>query len=175
MRRIAVLIAAIAVMMTGLTAATAGAAATVPANAAAAPLNCNHWGGTGRIVKAKYVQVKGDGAALGSAQLCEQGSYYWAYVVFYAPMTTGNWGQAYLQRFRNGQVIDQWSCDLPGPLTPPSGGNGYVKPGQTQCWTKKMYGGGSTDTFRALGYSYYGVHPNTTARDAWGITSPPAR
>jgi hypothetical protein len=121
MRRIAVLIAAIAMAMMGLTAATADAAENNPTNAEAAPIeNCNHWSGTGGVVKAKYVQVLGNGANVGSAQLCVQGSYYWAYVVFYAKMSTGNWGQAYLQRFHGGQVIDQWSCDT-APVTAPNG------------------------------------------------------
>jgi hypothetical protein len=171
MKRLAVLVAAIAMMLTGLTTATANAAENAPG---AALVNCNHWNGPGTVVKAVYVRANGDGAAVGAAQLCRQGSYYWAYVVFYAPLPAGSWGQAYLQRFRGGTVIGQWSCDTP-PIGPPDGGNGYVKPRQTQCWTKKIYGGGSTDTFRAIGAVYYGTHPDTSWTDARGITSPPAR
>jgi len=169
MKRLAVLIAAIAMTLAGLTTATASAAGSPPG---AAAVNCNHWSGPGTVVKPVYVRTNDDGVAAGAAQLCKQGSYYWAYVVFYAPMPSGSWGQVYLQRFRGGTVIGQ--CDTL-PITPPDGGNEHVAPTETQCWTKKIYGGGSTDTFRAVGVAYYGIYPDTSWTDARGITSPPAR
>jgi hypothetical protein len=143
-------------------------AGITPGLAAAEPgvqvTNCNHSAGVGSVVSAAYVKILGDGAIVGAVQLCKSGSSYWGYIVFYAPVPAGNWGQVRLDRYRNGSVIGSWNCDS-------SGGNGYVEPGQTQCWTPRINRGSTTDTFQAVGVSCFGnTHPFCTSTDAWGRT-----
>ncbi|GAA2920842.1 hypothetical protein GCM10010446_01060 [Streptomyces enissocaesilis] len=95
----------------------------------------------------------GDGAAVGAVQLCKSSGYYWGYVVFYDAMQPNNWGQVRLDRYQGGSKVAAYTCDTVG-------GNGYVRPGQTQCWTSRI-SGGSSDKFQALGYSCYGSsHPS---------------
>ena len=95
-RRWATVLAALALALAGLVGATGSASATLQVT------NCNSASGPGSIVDTFYVNVGGDGAHVGAIQLCTKDTYYWAYVVFYAPMPAGNWGQATLNHYRNG-------------------------------------------------------------------------
>jgi len=105
---------------------------------------------------------------VGAIQLCRSGSQYWGYIVIYDGEPSGFWAQAYMAQYRNGTPITTVSCDTL-PLGPPSGGNGYVQPGQTQCWTKKLTAGAS-DTFQACGHEYSGQHPDRSVRVSEGCT-----
>ncbi|MDJ0386375.1 hypothetical protein [Streptomyces sp. G-G2] len=160
MRRLATVLCALAMTWVGVT-TTATAA-----NAAATVTNCNSSSGPGTLVSSNYVRVAGNGAAVGAAQLCKSGAYYWGYVVFYAPVQPNNWGQVRLDRYQGGTQVAAYTCDS-------AGGNGHVLPGQTQCWTPKI-NGGTSDKFQALGYSCFGSTypscPNTNL-DAWGRTA----
>ncbi|MEV6824506.1 hypothetical protein [Amycolatopsis sp. NPDC051102] len=163
-RRWAALFAAAFLLLAGLVGGTGTAAATTGSSAGVLVTNCNHSGGTGTLQSANYVRIQGDGAAVGAVQLCSSGSSYWGYIVFYAAVQPGNWGQVRLDRIRGGSVIGSWNCDS-------SGGNGYVQPGQTQCWTPSINRGTTTDVFQAVGVSCFGnTHPYCTSTDAWGRT-----
>lgn len=164
MRRLLVMLSALALALTGLTATAA------TANASTTTTNCNSSSGTGTLVSTNYVRILGDGAAVGAVQLCKSGGSYWGYVVFYAPVQTNNWGQVRLDRYQGGVKVAAYTCDS-------AGGNGYIRPGQTQCWTPKV-NGGTSDKFQALGYSCHGTtHPSCPSGilDAWGWTAPPTR
>jgi hypothetical protein len=168
-RRWAALFAALFVVLAGLVTGTGTASATTSStagsSAAVLATNCNHSSGAGTLVSSNYVRILGNGAAVGAVQLCRSGSSYWGYIVFYAAVQPGNWGQVRLDRYRGGSVIGSWNCDS-------SGGNGYVQPGQTQCWTPRIGRGTTTDTFQAVGVSCFGnTHPNCTSTDAWGRTA----
>jgi len=135
--------------------------------------NCDHYSGGGILPRsANYVRVGGSGTAIGAVQLCKSStSYYWGYVVFYSTLPAGNWGQAYLHRYRNGTHIAVYSCDT-SPQGPPSGGNGWVRPGQTRCWTPKVYAPSTSDTFQVLGLRCASSHPSCSPSwYAWGYTA----
>lgn len=137
----------------------------VASGSASAVTNCDHYSGGGIYPRsASYVRINGNGTAVGAVQLCKSStSYYWGYVVFYSAMPTGYWGQAYLDHYRNGAYIDTHTCDS-------SGGNLYVKPGQTRCWTPKIYAPSTSDTFQVQGVRYAGTYPYGTW-NAWGLTA----
>jgi hypothetical protein len=160
MRRLAIVLCALAMTLFG------GMATAATAGAATAATNCNSSSGTGTVVSAAYVRIMGNGAAPAAVQLCKSGAYYWGYIVFYAPVQPNNWGQVRLDRYQGGTQVAAYTCDS-------AGGNGYVLPGQTQCWTPKI-NGGTSDTFQALGYSCYGnTYPSCPSSnlDAWGRTA----
>jgi hypothetical protein len=156
-RRWATVLAALALALAGLVGATGSASATLQVT------NCNSASGSGSIVDTFYVNVGGDGAHVGAVQLCTKDTYYWAYVVFYAPMPAGNWGQATLNHYHNGVKTGVWTCDSPG-------GNGHVAPGQTQCWTPKIHRAGAADLFSGDGDGCYGDYPICDIDYAWGST-----
>lgn len=153
MKRIAALACAFVVAMTASTTADVASAQST-----AAP-NCQHSSGDGVIIAPAYV-VNNSGTPVGAIQLCRNtGSpYYWAYIVFYGPMAAGNWGQAYLERYLDGVRGDVFTCESPG-------GNDHVAPGQTMCWTPKIYAPSSRVTFRAAGRACTG--PYSTCRTLW--------
>lgn len=164
----AVIAVSAAVMPTSATANTAGTASTAPSAE-----NCDHYsgGGSGALVPyaAVHVRLNGTGSAIGAAQLCAQGNLFWGYVVFYAPMPPGKWGNVRLQIDRNGRggPISTWSCD--SPLSgPPNGANGYVERGQTRCWTPKVEANFAVDFLRVVGYRADDPHANSSPWDAWG-------
>lgn len=160
-------------MLTILAVALMGMAATGTASAQSSisAVNCNHYSGGGILPRsANYVRDQGDGAATGAAQLCRSGSTYWGYAVFYAPMPSTSWGQAYLIKYHNGVRVATYDCDT-APQGPPSGGNGWIRPGQTQCWTAKFSAPSTSDTFQACGYAYFGRHPDKSFPDSWGCTA----
>ncbi len=125
----------------------AGAAllgAVVPASAQtqAAP-DCQHGSSYGTIVKTAPVSAVSDGTRLATVELCRDSSYnYWAFVIYSSPMTASTYAQAYLEIYRDGSWVGEITCD-------DSGGNGYVAPGQTRCWTPKANGVSGRYTFRA--------------------------
>jgi hypothetical protein len=146
-------IATVAILSFGAAAMLIGPASATPGSSAANTsidaVNCNHYSGGGVAPRSANHLSNPDGAV----QLCKSGSSYWGYVVFYAPMPSNLWSQAYLYQYRNGNLISSASCDT-------TGGNGYVKPTQTQCWTKKFDGSNSGDTFKACGAVYAGQYPD---------------
>jgi len=159
MRRVAALACAFFMAITVLT--TTGSASAQPA---AAP-NCQHSSGGGVIIAPAYV-INNSGAPVGAIQLCRNpGSpYYWAYLVFYNKMPAGNWGQAYLERYLDGVPGDVFTCESPG-------GNDHVAPGQTMCWTPKIYAPSSRVTFRAVGQACAGPYPTCRTQWAYGATT----
>lgn len=159
MKRIAALMCAFVMAMTVLI--TVGNAS---AQSIAVP-NCQHSSGDGVIIAAAHV-VNNSGAAVGAIQLCRNSGspYYWAYLVFYSPMATGNWGQAYLERYLDGVRGDVFTCESPG-------GNDHVAPGQTMCWTPKIYAPSSRVTFRAVGQACTGPYPTCRTQWAYGATA----
>lgn len=163
MKRIALLVALIGLLLTG-------AGTTAAATTAGPPTpNCGHYSGGGDTAivhdAASYVRLFGSRTVIGSVQLCRQGDYYWAYIVFYDYMPSGKWGTAVLEIVRDG-VKYQWGCDS-SPQGSPNGGNGRVLPGQNRCWTPKVYANIYTDLIRAIGYRANDPYP-TGAWDAAG-------
>lgn len=156
MKRIAILICALLAVT-----ATVG---TASAQSIAAP-NCQHSSGDGIIIAPAHV-YNTSGTAIGAVQLCRNpGSYhYWAYIVFYNRMPAGNWGQAYLTRYLKGVRGDTFSCES-------TGGNDHVAPGQTMCWTPKIYAPSSNVTFVAAGRACVGPYPTCRTQYAYGETA----
>jgi hypothetical protein len=140
-------IASMVVLTLGMTSAPAGASATQ--GSAVAALNCQHSQGAGSIVSADHVE--GPWGAIGAVQLCRSGSYYWAYVVEYEPVPRNAWAIAHLFRYQNGVKNGVWSCNS-------SGGNGHIEPGQTMCWTPRIYAPSSSITFMATGRDCWGTY-----------------
>lgn len=145
MKRIFIIFFAVVVALLGSSgAANAKPADTTGDTGAAAVVNCQHSDGNGSVVSAAYVK-RYDGVILGAIQLCKDSSSgYWAYVIFYNPVPSGHWGYAFLHRYLDGQYVDSFGCNSPG-------GNGYVAPGQTRCWTPKIDAPSSRVTFVARG------------------------
>lgn len=142
------------------------AAQDIHSDVGATVVNCNHYSGGGILPRSAAYVKRWDGLVnLGAIQLCKSSSeYYWAYVVFYSPVPTGNWGNAYLDHYIDGQYTGSYTCNA-------SGGNGWVRPGQTQCWTPKVPGVGSRHTFRARGYQWEGPYPAQNFRQGYGVTA----
>ncbi|GAA2986782.1 hypothetical protein [Streptosporangium longisporum] len=114
------------VLAGALSPATAASGAGTSGAGAAAP-NCQHSGGGGKPRSAAYLLP----GKAGSIQLCkDRRNRFWAYVIFYRPLASNRSAQAAIVTYRNG---NWWSAD-----TCDQGGNGYVRPGQTRCWTKKI-------------------------------------
>ncbi len=112
-------------------------------------LNCQHSQGAGTVVSADHVD--GPWGVLGAIQLCRNGSYYWAYLVEYEPVPRGAWAIAHLFRYQNGVRNGVWSCNT-------SGGNGHIEPGQTMCWTPRIYAPSGSITFMATGRDCFGIY-----------------
>jgi hypothetical protein len=153
--RLAILSFAAGAMLVGPASAAPGSKAT---DASIAAINCNQYSGGG-IAPRSAQYIIGD--TTGAVQLCKSGSNYWGYVVFDSLVSGPYWGQAYLYQYRNGTLIHSASCDT-APQGSPSGGNGWVRPGQTQCWTHKFDGSNAGDTFKACGAEYFGQYPDRT-------------
>lgn len=126
-------------------------------------LNCQHSLGAGTVVSANYVKTP-SGAQSAAIQLCRSGSYYWAYMVKYSSMPTGYWGNAFLFRYTNGNLDATWSCNA-------TGGNKYIEPGQTMCWTPRVYAPYSSTTFLAQGVICSGVYSTCNDQVAFGQTA----
>lgn len=152
-------IIALVVLAVGGMASPAHAAGDARSMVAAA--NCRHSQGSGSVVSADYVRVNAGGQAVGAVQLCRSGSYYWAYMVMYSPLRSGYWGNALLFRFQDGA---KWSCNS-------SGGNRYVEPGQTMCWTPRIYSPSANQTFLAQAYVCVGTYPSEARYYADGQTA----
>jgi hypothetical protein len=131
--------------------ALGGTAAPAHAQTSVAALNCQHSQGAGSVVSADYVE--GPWGRIGAIQLCRSGSYYWAYLVEYEPLPRSSWANAYLYRYDNGVRNGAWSCNS-------SGGNGYIEPGQTMCWTPRVYASATRITFMATGRDCFATYPN---------------
>jgi len=149
--KLAFLSFAAAAMLAGPASAAPGSSAS---DASIAAVNCNHYSGGGILPRSAQHILGAD-----AVQLCKSGSTYWVYAVFDPPLPPSFWGQAYLYQYRNGRLIHSASCDT-APQGRPSGGNGWVRPGQTQCWTHKFDGSDARDTFKACGAEYFGQHPD---------------
>ncbi len=158
MKRLLVTIALLVLTFGGL-ASPAHAAGEAQFGVAAA--NCQHSKGAGSVVSADYIRTNAGGQAIGAVQLCRSGSYYWAYMVMYSPLRSGYWGNALLFRSPDGA---KWSCNS-------SGGNLYVEPGQTMCWTPRIYSSSTSQTFLAQGYVCVGVYPREAQFYADGQTA----
>lgn len=145
--------------------ATLMAVSATPAAATeTAAVNCQHSDGRiGTIVSANHVK-RSNGDVIGAVQLCRIGWDYWAYVIFYNPMPSGKWGIAYLNYYENGVREAIYSCDN-------AGGNKYVEPGQTRCWTPMIVAPFVDQTFMAAGVECTGIHPTCTTRTAVGFTA----
>lgn len=165
MKRIAVIFCAVAMAMLGASGmATANATGQENATAAADVVNCQYGSTYGTVVSAAYVK-RYDGVNLGAIQLCKDSeSKYWSFIIFYGPVPTGNWGYAYLLRYRDGIYVDAFGCNSPG-------GNKYVKPGQTRCWTPKIDAPSSSVTFLASGIQCEGFYDDCDFRLAEGYTA----
>lgn len=110
--------------------------------------DCQHTSGYGTIVRTAPVSAVADGARVGTVELCRDSAYnYWAFVIYSSPMTASQYAQAILQIYRDGSWVSEVTCDS-------TGGNGYVAPGQTRCWTPKVGGVSGHYTFRAWSDKY---------------------
>jgi hypothetical protein len=158
------LLAIIALLVLTFGGMASPAHAASDAQFAATALNCQHSQGAGTPISADYIRINVNGQptgqAIGAVQLCRSGSYYWAYMVMYSPLRSGYWGTALLYRWDGAK----WSCNS-------SGGNLYVKPGQTMCWTPRIYSPYTSQTFLAQAYVCPGTYPNESSYYAEGQTA----
>jgi hypothetical protein len=138
--------------------------ATSDAQFAVTALNCQHSQGPGSVVSASYIKIDGTNTSVGAVQLCRSGSYYWGYMVMYSPVRSRYWGNARIYRYNSGVYDAVWSCNA-------SGGNGYVEPGQTMCWTPRIYSPYTSQTFWASGTTYQGTYPTINYTEAYGQTA----
>ncbi|MFD8497323.1 hypothetical protein [Amycolatopsis sp. NPDC059657] len=130
------------------------------AQTAAAP-DCQFGNTYGVVVDRAYLRTQTGNVAIGKIQLCRDSDYkYWGFVLLNNPLTTSQWADAVLTRYRDG-LQGSISCDSPG-------GNGKVLPGQTRCWTPKFTGLSRLYTFRAEATV---TSSHTGDWYAWGSTS----
>lgn len=117
--------------------------AAADASVQAAP-NCQFGGTYGVRVDYAYV-VTDSGVSVGQIQLCRDGNYnYWGFLLLNNSPTASEYGDAVLERDRDGAMPSFVGCES-------TGGNGVVLPGQTRCWTPKLSGLSGAYTFRAEG------------------------
>lgn len=98
-----------------------------------------------RVVSAEVVTPSK--VSVGEVQLCRDSSYnYWGFLLLRSPATASEYGDVTLERDRSGSGggVDLVNCKSPG-------GNDYVLPGQTRCWTPKLSGLSGAYTFGATG------------------------
>lgn len=143
------LLAIMSVIVLTLGGIAAPAHASTDSGGAVAALNCQHSQGAGSVVSADHVE--GPWGVIGAVQLCRSGSYYWAYLVEYETVPRGAWAIAHLFRYQSGVKNGVWSCNS-------SGGNGHIEPGQTMCWTPRIYAPSSSITFMATGRDCFGTY-----------------
>lgn len=161
MKRLILLLAVVLLMLGGV---SATAAADEVGQPAARAENCQHSSGAGTPISAAYVVSHSTGSRYGAVQLCRSGSYYWAYIVLYEPEVYGWWATTHLFRYENGVHTSTWNCNS-------TGGNGYVEPGQTMCWTPRTYAPNASTTLMASGKDVQGgPYPQGTQR-AYGVTA----
>ncbi len=67
----------------------------------------------------------------------------WAKLTFTNPLPANTWGQAFIAS----QTLNNASYDCN------QGGNGYVQPGQTSCYTGMVYDGGTNQGYAVGDYS----------------------
>lgn len=119
-----------------------GVAVPAAAQSQAAP-DCQYGSGYWTIVTTAPVTALTGGTQVATVELCRDSSYnYWAFAIYSSPMTVSEYAQVYLQVYRDGSWTGDFTCDSPG-------GNGYIAPGQTRCWTPKVVGVSGHYTFRA--------------------------
>ncbi|MFI6510894.1 hypothetical protein ACIBCT_25090 [Streptosporangium sp. NPDC050855] len=137
-----------ALLLVGGVLAGAFSPATAASGAGAAAPNCQHSGGSGKPRSAAYLLP----GKTGSIQLCKDNrNRFWAYVIFYRPLASNRSAQAAIVTYKNG---NWWSAD-----TCDQGGNGYVRPGQTRCWTKKISRKSGVYSFAAAAELYDTANP----------------
>lgn len=155
--RLLPVVAALALTLVGM---GGPASAAGEAQQGAAALNCQHSQGAGTVVSAAYIS----NSSTGAVQLCKSGSYYWGYMVKYSSMPTGYWGYLAIDRYDGDRYAGSWNCDS-------SGGNGYVAPGQTMCWTPRLYAPSTSTKFRVFAEIIRGDYPNDYGPVAAGKTA----
>ncbi|MEV4052007.1 hypothetical protein AB0J55_12570 [Amycolatopsis sp. NPDC049688] len=114
----------------------------------AAP-DCQYGSSYGVVVQppAPITAVVG-GARVGTVEVCRDSNYnYWGFAIYNSPMTVSEYAQVYLNRFRDGTLTETITCDN-------AGGNGYIEPGQTRCWTPKLTGLSGHWSFQAYSEKY---------------------
>lgn len=155
MKRIGLLLCALALAVGGL---------TVIAGPATAAPNCQHSAGPGAVRSAAHLDPVAGGSPVGAVQLCKDGSSrYWGYAVLYSPLPASRWANAYLERYLDGHFERRVSCHS-------SGGNDYITRNQTMCWTPKLDGANSRYTFYVYGMACHGAFENTSNCYATGHT-----
>ncbi|SED17658.1 hypothetical protein SAMN04489727_6749 [Amycolatopsis tolypomycina] len=128
-------------------AALVSVALPASAQTQAAP-NCQFGSSYGVVEGSAPVTPITGGAAVGSAQVCRDSNYdYWGFAIYNSPMTVSQWAQVYLNRYRDGILVDTITCDTPG-------GNDRIGPGQTRCWTPKLTGLSGRWTFQTYSEKY---------------------
>ncbi|WP_439658840.1 hypothetical protein ACSHWB_41715 [Lentzea sp. HUAS TT2] len=122
-----------------------GLAAPASAEVQVSPFCQNGAGYQTRVDIANVVAT--NGVAVGTVELCRQGSLYFAFALFDQPMTASQYAQVYLNRYDRGEPVGRVDCDSPG-------GNKHIKPGERRCWTPNLNGAASRYTFIASVLQY---------------------
>ncbi len=80
-----------------------------------------------------------------TVQLCRDSAQkYWAFVVLHQPgLGEGEWANAYLYRYSDGEFAGAYSCAVS------NGASGYITSPKPACWTGKMDGTDARFTFLA--------------------------
>ncbi|MDT7785742.1 MAG: hypothetical protein QOF58_4161 [Pseudonocardiales bacterium] len=126
-------------------------------------VSCPHGQGSGIIISSGAVETSA-GVRIGTVHLCRDSSYkFWGYLQLDHDLPTGRWGQVTAWRFIGGSDGDSpTTCDGPG-------GNGYIRPGQSSCYTQKLYGAPGNYKFSAVGRVHNGTYPSGPSH-AIGLT-----
>lgn len=141
MKRTTAILAGTALVTAVLTVAGGG-------TAGASTPNCQHHLGDGAVRSATAVLTNTGQDTIGAIQLCkDSSSRYWAYMVMYSPLPRDRWANVTLGAYWDGSGQATYSCDAPG-------GNGHILPGQTMCWTPKIYGTSTRWTYDMTGVAY---------------------
>lgn len=124
------------------------------ATAQTAQVSCPHGQGGGIVISSGAVLTAAD-VRIGTVHLCRDSDYrFWSYLKLDNDLPSGRWGQAVIWRYIGDRPGDSpTNCDGPG-------GNDYITPGQSSCFSQKLYGAPGNYRFHAIGRVYNGVYPN---------------
>jgi serine/threonine protein kinase len=128
--------------------------------------NCQHAQGDGVVVSAAYLlTTTSPHEKVGAIQLCRDATYYWAYLVRYKSLPSGQWANAYLDRFVDGHFDARFSCAAT------THANGVMTGGGHECWTPKVSGTATNRTFQAFASQCDGIYDDNTRCTASGNTA----
>jgi serine/threonine protein kinase len=129
---------------------------------------CRHSKGDGVVVSATALRTTtSPSETIGSIQLCRDAShFYWAYLVRYKPLPTGQWANGTLDRLVDGHFDARFSC-----AATKIGAKGVITDGQSECWSPKVSGTDTSLIFYAFAKQCDGTYDEQNRCTAEGSTA----